>query len=289
MRSAEKTNAIVLKVVDFSETSCVVTLFTREFGKLSALAKGARRPKSSFEAALDVLSICRVVFLRKSGDSLHLLTEAQLERRFRAAAFSLSRLYAAYYVAELLSRLTEDLDVHPRLFDFAEDTLRRLDPGGDARSVHSGDTGEVMASYLEVQLILLQFQMGILSLLGHFPLMDRCCECAVGVDSGRISFGLNDGGLLCEKCRRSKRHLVSLSGEANLLLREQANLGYARDRAARSEELRGKNAGGLAQLPLGEVRGLLDQYLAHLLGQLPRMVSYCRERQFASAAYPGAS
>ena len=83
--SQEKSLAIVLRVVDFGETSAIVTLFTEELGKIGALAKGARRPKGPFESALDLLAVCRIVFLHKSSDALDLLTEAKLERRFRAA------------------------------------------------------------------------------------------------------------------------------------------------------------------------------------------------------------
>ncbi len=84
--AAEKTLAIVLRVIEFSETSCVVTLYTREFGKITGLAKGARRKKSPFESALDVLALVRLVFLRKTPPALDLLTEAKLERRFRAGS-----------------------------------------------------------------------------------------------------------------------------------------------------------------------------------------------------------
>src|ERR671912_2779882 len=98
---SEKAEALVLRVVEFSETSSVVTLFTREFGKIHGLAKGARRPKGPFESALDLLSVVRLMVIRKSSDALDLLTEARLEQRFRAAGRDLARLYAAYYVAEL--------------------------------------------------------------------------------------------------------------------------------------------------------------------------------------------
>ena len=80
----DKSDAIVLRTIEFSETSLVVTLFTREFGKLGVLAKGARRPKGPFEGSLDLLAVCRVVVIRKASDALDLLTEAKLERRFRA-------------------------------------------------------------------------------------------------------------------------------------------------------------------------------------------------------------
>ena len=66
----EKANAIVVRLVDFSETSQVVTLFTREFGKIGALAKGAHRQKGPFDSALDLLTLTRVVFLRKSSGEI---------------------------------------------------------------------------------------------------------------------------------------------------------------------------------------------------------------------------
>ena len=72
--SLEKTDAIVIRLVDFSETSCVVTLFSRDYGKSNALAKGARRPKGPFDSDLDLFTVCRIVFLHKSSDALDLLT-----------------------------------------------------------------------------------------------------------------------------------------------------------------------------------------------------------------------
>jgi DNA repair protein RecO (recombination protein O) len=109
---AEKTDAIVIRLADFSESSKVVTMFTRDFGKVAALA-GAKRLKSPFEAALDLLTESRVVFLRKSSAGLDLLTEAQLISRFRPSGADLTRLYSGYYVAELLDGSIQEYDPHP--------------------------------------------------------------------------------------------------------------------------------------------------------------------------------
>ena len=79
---AEKALALVVRGTDWSETSRITTLFTREFGKVRALAKGGRRLKSAFENALDLLTHCSIVFLRKSSGSLDLLTEARVVQRF---------------------------------------------------------------------------------------------------------------------------------------------------------------------------------------------------------------
>ncbi|MCH2183292.1 MAG: DNA repair protein RecO [Mariniblastus sp.] len=244
--SSEKTTAIVLRVVDFSETSSVVTLMTRDFGKITALAKGARRRKSPFEAALDVLAICRVVFLHKKSQSLDLLTEAKLERRFRAASVDLGRLYAAYYIVELLAALTDEDDPHVPLFDLAEDTIIRLDSG----------TGSPYAT-------LLRFEMHALSILGHSPMLTHCVGCARprNQPDQRVSFGLNEGGILCRSCRKGKTNVVGLSSDS---WKTMVQFAQADDQEPTT----------IADSCQAETRSIMNQYLSHLLGYRPRLQKY---------------
>lgn len=245
--SSEKASALVLRVVEFSETSSILTLFTREFGKIHGLAKGARRPKSPFESALDLLGLCRIVFLAKSSEALDLLTEAKLERRFRPPARDLPRLYAGYYVAELLNELTHDRDPHPELFDFACDTLAALS-GGEAN----------------VAALVLRFELNTLRLLGHLPALDTCVGCgAVLPTSPRVAFGAGVGGVLCVRCRPGKRQVVSLTAAAIDAMRRLA-----------SDQPAPHTVGALDRRTYGELRGVVNQYLAHLLGHRPRMQSY---------------
>ncbi len=72
------------------------------------MAKGARRLKSPFETALDLLAKSYVVFIAKSNDTLDLLTEAKLVRRFRSGQKALTQLYCGYYLAELAYVFTEN-------------------------------------------------------------------------------------------------------------------------------------------------------------------------------------
>src|SRR5437763_6844854 len=108
--SLERARALVIRGSDWSESSRIATLWTREFGKVRGLAKGGRRLRSNFESALDLLTVCGIVLLRKTSGGLDLLTEAQVVRRFPRLANDLQALYAAYYVAELLSDWTEEND-----------------------------------------------------------------------------------------------------------------------------------------------------------------------------------
>jgi len=243
---AEKATAIVLRTVEFSETSLVVVLFTREFGKVRGLAKGARRLKGPFESALDLLAQCRIVFLRKSSEALDLLTEAKLLRRFRPAGRDLASLYAGYYVAELLGELTDDYDPHPELFDLADQTLVAL------------SAGEPVANRV------LRFELGALRLLGHLPSLDACAECGASVPlAGRVAFGASDGGVLCAACRPGKQEVVSVTAGS---LRAMAQLADLESPAWRRL--------GIDHRSRGELRGVLNHYLCNLLGHKPRMHEY---------------
>ncbi|MEX2141347.1 MAG: DNA repair protein RecO [Pirellulales bacterium] len=257
MSAPEKATALVLRVIDFSETSAIVTLFTREFGKISGMAKGAKRAKGPFEHALDLLAQCRIVFLRKSTGALDLLTEAKLERRFRPRGRDLASLYAGYYVAELLIELTHEYDPHPELFDAAVQTLAELSTVGLSRVSSSG----------AVSAAVLRFELLALRLLGHSPSFSACAECGADVTrSGRVSFGILAGGVLCEKCRIGKRQLVSVSGAVvEALARFSAD-----GEAWRTAELPGAVR--------GELRGVLNNYLSHLIGHRPKMHEYLGQK-----------
>jgi DNA repair protein RecO (recombination protein O) len=244
--ASEKATALVLRLVDFSESSSIATLFTREFGKVHGLAKGARRLKGPFESALDLLALCRIVFLRKSSDALDLLTEAKLERRFRPAKGDLASLYAAYTVAELLNELTEDYDPHPELFDAAEQTLAALSEPSP------------------VAVLLLRFELTALRLLGHLPAWKQCVECGRLVPlTGRVAFGQLAGGVLCISCRIGQKQVVAVSAPVIELLAELSDP----DKSLPE---------GPNRRVLGEARAVLARYLAHQIGHPLRMQKFLK-------------
>jgi DNA repair protein RecO (recombination protein O) len=192
--SLEKTDAIVLKTVEWSETSLVVTLFTKDFGKISAIAKGARRLKSPFESALDLLSLSSVVFLKKSGESLDLLTEAKLLRRFRSAQVGLLPLYCGYYASELIHALTENHEPIPGLLDSLCHALNELD-----RQANPAWT-------------ILDFELQTIQRLGHMPSWRWCVACGEEIETDRqsIAFSPQAGGVLCPNCTSMQRSFMRI-------------------------------------------------------------------------------
>jgi DNA repair protein RecO (recombination protein O) len=245
---AVRSLGLVLRTVDVFETSCVATLFTRGLGKVSALAKGARRLRSSFQAGLDLLSVCDIVVLHKASEALDLLTEAAPVERFDSLRRDLAALYAGYYIAELLDALTDHHDPHPKLFDAAAITLRHLgDPVLRPRRV-------------------LRFELACLRELGHMPSLEVCVHCGVPVVARgeAVAFGLSAGGVLCPSCRPGQRHVASLSGRTLAALRALAAPGAS---------WRGS---GLGPDELAHARETLGAVVSHLIGRRPRLLPYLK-------------
>jgi DNA repair protein RecO (recombination protein O) len=245
--SAEKAVALVLRTTDFSETSRIATLWTREFGKVRVLAKGGRRLRSNFESALDLLTECSIVFLRKSSGGLDLLTEAQVVRRFPQLRKDLPALYAGYYVAELLADWTEDYDPHPTLFDEARATLLSLGTPGV-------ETGPRLA----------RFELVLLRELGYGPALEACAACGRAPAGRGLAFSAAAGGVLCGPCQAGQRERRPLSVAAWQALRALSEAGEGWQRAAVLAEP-GVRA---------EVRQLLNHYVTYLRGRRPRLLPY---------------
>jgi DNA repair protein RecO (recombination protein O) len=176
------------------------------------------------------------------------VTEAKLLRRFRPAGKDLAGLYGGYYVAELLDAMTHDYEASPELFDLADETLAEL-AGGEA-----------------VGRCVVRFELGLLRLLGMSPSLDRCADCGVAVEpTGRVRFGHLDGGVICDRCREGKAHVASVGAS---VVRAMAELADPDDRRWRRLEIDARTG--------GELRGVLNHYMAHLLGRKPRMQGYLK-------------
>ena len=242
--AAVTATALVLRVTDWSETSRICTLWTREFGKVRALAKGGRRVKSAFESALDLLTVCSISLLRKTSGGLDLLTEARVERRFPRLTSDLPALYAGYYVAELLADFTEDSDPHPQLFEEALATLAML-------GQEENPTGPRLA----------RFEMVLLRELGYRPALDQCALCATPVGGAGLGFSAAAGGVVCSACQKAARDRRPLTLAAWQALRCLS----APDDAWRQVA---------DEVVRAEVRQVLNQYVSYLMGRRPRLLPY---------------
>ncbi|ADV64121.1 DNA repair protein RecO [Isosphaera pallida ATCC 43644] len=250
-----RTLALVIRSTEVFETSKVLTVFSRELGKVSAIAKGARRLKSPFHSALDLLSVCDMVLIHKGTDALDLVTEATLEERFDALKTDLEALYAGYYVAELLDGLTEHHVPHPKLFEAARVTLRHL---ADSRLRRHR---------------VLRFELALLRELGHAPALENCVHCGRPIaprdvqgngEETNVAFGLSIGGVICAGCRPGQPHVAVLDGGTLTALRALAAPGGEWRNLDLSPES-GR---------FGPLRGTVSAIISHLMGRRPHLLPY---------------
>lgn len=179
--------AVTLAVSDYSETSQIVTLMTRNNGRLSAMAKGSKRPKSRFGGPIDKLQAVEAVFTMRPSGGLGQLTEQTLEDDLPGLRRRLDAFYAACYLAELVRLGTEELDPHPEVHDLLRETLSRLSNG------------------YESGILVFSFEVRLLSALGLMPKLDGCVACGRprpgDAKADRRLFSPVAGGLLCRRCR----------------------------------------------------------------------------------------
>jgi DNA repair protein RecO (recombination protein O) len=181
------TDAIVLHGMEYLESSRILRLLTREGGVQSVIAKGARRPKSKFGAALDLFAQGSAQILIKPGRELQTLTGFDVARGRTALAGDLGRFAGAAAIAEIVLRFAHD-DSGPELFDIVEHALDDVAaaPPGTARERTVGAIWRIVGA------------------LGFAPSLDDCSVCHAQVVVGdAVLFHHRAGGILCDRCAAS--------------------------------------------------------------------------------------
>jgi DNA repair protein RecO (recombination protein O) len=140
----ERAEGIVLRRQPVTESSLLVTWYTREFGKLKTLAKGARRPKGPFQGKIDLFYCDEIVFLPSRRSDLHLLHDCFLEEPHARLRESVESLAAASYVCELVEMATEREDPNVSIHELLTAILDALERRGN---------NAVLLIWFEIQLL----------------------------------------------------------------------------------------------------------------------------------------
>jgi len=169
--------------MDFRDTSLIVTLFTKEYGKIKAIVKGVKK-EGMFELAyFEVLNHLDIVFYEKKKTELHLLSESYLINSMTGVRNSFQRISLAYYLVELIDVLYEPHQISHFVFDSLQKTLKQME----------GDGYIFWVALLELQL---------LNESGLMPRIDSCVKCS-GSELQDYFWSSKQGGLLCESCAKS--------------------------------------------------------------------------------------
>ena len=177
-----KTSAIVLKSIKWKDTSKIITLYTRETGKISVVAKGVRKLKSSYGGVLESINLIEVIIYYSSKRQVQILGSVSLENSFPQIKKDIERTSYAYAILELISILVPIGSADGIFFDFIKTLL------------------EEMEEIKEPKIIFWFFILKISSYMGFRPNLDSCTLCSGYLDVPEFYFSFQRGGLVCKNC-----------------------------------------------------------------------------------------
>ncbi len=232
-----RTRGLVLRTFDQGESDRLVHLYTERLGRVSAIAKGARRSRRRFPGLLEIFSVLELELFEPPRASLMRLDGAVLSRCFEGLAAELGRYAIGCQLLEILDRLTGEREANPDLYHFAVGVLDLVEREKPDR------------------LLALLVVTKTLARLGYRPQLVRCALCGRPLESksGPVSFALREGGTVCSRC--------VTSGEARI----PAKLLAAVELGIRSP-LRERDELGLDAREVREAEALLERFFRFHVG-----------------------
>jgi len=249
-----RTEAIILRKTDYSNTSTVFNVFTRDMGRLGLIAKGIKRGGAAYESEPDLFTINDVVLSHRAGANLGTLAESAVIDDMRGIGKKVERFWAACYVAELLLDLTPESQPLPEIYELAATTLRAV------------------AKAEKVALMVFNFEVALLRLLGHEPQVSKCVEC--GAPRGRlkeIAFSVLKGGCLCEKCAPGDPNAFAIRGGTAALIEA---LGKQRASPGRKAAVARADRLGIRREDAKDLRRALDRFFTFLRERPSKTLHY---------------
>jgi DNA repair protein RecO (recombination protein O) len=178
-----KTLSFVIRNMDWRETSKIVTLFTRDEGRIDVIAKGARKKNNPYQGVLETLNLVEVYVHISSRRELQILGNVSLEDSFHRIRSDLEKTAYALSILELINTFFIKADSDPVFFDFLNYIIKFIDENRN---------NEVAFWY---------FILKLTSFLGFRPQWDRCYHCGTAKKEDILYFSFKDGGVICKDCR----------------------------------------------------------------------------------------
>ena len=180
------TEAVVLSKMKYRDTSKILRLYTREFGKMSVIAKGARDTKSKFRSALEPMNYVSAVIYKNDNRELQLLSQCDVVKSFHHLSEDMEKMFAAMTALELVDVIAHDEERNETLFQLL---LNHID------TVNSATKSTIVALYY--------FETKLSELLGFKPDLHVCSYCQKRMDEDMAengSYSLTSDGVLCKEC-----------------------------------------------------------------------------------------
>ncbi|MBF0215978.1 MAG: DNA repair protein RecO [Candidatus Omnitrophica bacterium] len=179
--AAINTEGVILRKYLLRETSYILVIYTRDYGKIRAVFKGVRRPYPQFAGDLEIFTHCDISFYPKKQKDLDLITESRAKNSFVGARKDIERLTYANYIIELIDTVTGEHDRNEVLFELLTGGL------------------ELLGSDIPPKSAVRIFELKLLDALGLGPELGECVSCTSEINDAKC-LDVPEGGVVCEVC-----------------------------------------------------------------------------------------
>ncbi len=241
-----QTQAIVIKQIKLGEVDKIITVYTPEFGKLKAVAKGACRPGSNLGGNVEPLTHSLMMLAR--GRNLDIVTQSQTIDGFLALKNDLWRMSCGLYLLELVDSFTVVNSGNPPLFDLLLSTLCWL---------CQTDSSEIALRY---------FELHFLDYLGYRPQLHQCVICTLPLKPVVNFFSFRQGGILCPHCNEKEPESCPLSVDALKILRLWQDCDYS---TAKRVKVKSELS--------SQLRQVIQEYMKYLLQREVKSITWLEQ------------
>lgn len=188
--------------MEYEEADKIVTIYTKNYGKITAIAKGVRKTKSKFGSSLEILT--HSIFLLYKGRNIDIVSQTEILESFFSASKEIIKFAFAANCVEIVNKLTEEREINIGLFNLLKEVLHYLRESNDPK------------------LLTLSFKWQTMSILGYRPSLNHCCRCNKNIeDHKKMYFNIKEGGLVCDNCIvKDKEGCVKVSIYFNKLVKK---------------------------------------------------------------------
>jgi DNA repair protein RecO (recombination protein O) len=250
--------AIVLRAIEHGDHDKIVTFFTLKQGKISLIAKGAKKSIRRFAGILELFSVLNLVWAHSRGQGLPILQEASVAHPFERIRTDIAKTAYASYWCELVYHWMEPGQKQPSVYRLLECTLDELNAGG-----------------LSEEILHITFQLRFMVINGFRPGLEHCSTCRLPLKecgSLAVAFDARRGGVLCQRCGAQKPSLLYLSRGTIKLLQWVLN--------APLEKLHRLRFSGRA---MQESLDLLEAFVPYHLGKETKSLKFLKALKISAA------
>lgn len=196
-RETLKTPGLVLRGYPFGESDLIISFYTREFGKIKGIAKGAKRSKKRFVNVFEPFSLNNFILTRKNRDALAFIDSCDVIEHFAPIRQDLEKTLIASYFIDLADAFSPEGKVNAALFELLTDFLKLL----------------VREKISDAAIRF--FEMRLLKITGFEPTLAACVQCKTPVTNGSsYCFYPKEGGIICSACAEPGKYDRDISAGA---------------------------------------------------------------------------